>query len=180
VVISVEQVTMLAIGAHGGQVDKIGVPYRFHLRAVAEGLEPFGPLVVMAGWLHDIIEDTTWTAEGLRDLGISARVVEVAQRVTRTDGESYEDMLGRVAGDPLATLVKVADNAHNSRAERAAGLSDESQRRRLQERYRGARRVLWPATSRDNVITIISRVNPALLGELDRTGACPEGLPSDL
>jgi (p)ppGpp synthase/HD superfamily hydrolase len=166
VVSSVEQVMMLAIGAHGGQVDKIGVPYRLHLQAVAEGLEPFGPMVVMAGWLHDIIEDTAWTAEGLRELGVSARVVEVVQLVTRTDGESYEEMLARVAGDPLATLVKIADNAHNSRHERAAGLGDESQRRRLQERYRSARRVLWPATTRQNVTAIISRVNPALLNGL--------------
>jgi (p)ppGpp synthase/HD superfamily hydrolase len=166
VIITVEQVMMLAIGAHGAQADKNGVPYRFHLRAVAEGLEPFGPMVVMAGWLHDIIEDTAWTAEGLRELGISARVTEVVQLVTRADGEPYEDMLARVAGDPLATLVKIADNAHNSRPERAAGLSDESQRLRLQERYRNARGVLWAATTRQNVSTIVGRVNPALLAEL--------------
>jgi (p)ppGpp synthase/HD superfamily hydrolase len=157
---------MLAIGAHGGQVDKIGLPYRFHLRAVAEGLEPFGPTLVMAGWLHDIIEDTGWTVEGLRDLGISARVVEVVSLVTRQDGESYHDLLRRAAGDPLATLVKIADNAHNSRPERGSAITDEAERHRLRERYRGARRILWPATSRENVITIISRVNPALLGEL--------------
>jgi len=123
-------------------------------------------MVVMAGWLHDIIEDTAWTAEGLRELGVSARVVEVIQLVTRTDGEAYEEMLARVAGDPLATLVKIADNAHNSRHERAARLGDESQRRRLQERYHSARRVLWPATTRQNVTAIISRVNPALLNGL--------------
>ena len=169
---------MLAIGAHGTQVDKNGVPYRFHLRAVAEGLEPFGPMVVMAGWLHDIIEDTAWTAEGLRELGISARVAEVVQLVTRDDDESYEEMLGRVAGDPLATLVKIADNAHNSRPDRAAALSDESQRRRLHERYHDARRILWPATTRQNVTRIISRVNPALLDELALPGPWGQGLPS--
>jgi putative hydrolase of the HAD superfamily len=163
---TVEQVAMLAIGAHGRQVDKIGVPYREHLRSVAEGLEPFGPMVVMAGWLHDIIEDTDWTAAGLREVGVSARVVEVVRHVTRIDGESYEDMLVRVAGDPLATLVKIADNAHNSLPGRAAGVTDESERRRLEERYRSARQILWPAAARENVITIISRVNPALHAEM--------------
>jgi hypothetical protein len=166
VFITVEQVAMLAIGAHGRQADKIGVPYRAHLRAVAEGLEPFGPMVVMAGWLHDIVEDTDWTTEGLREVGVSARVVEVVRLVTRTGGESYEDMLVRVAGDPLATLVKIADNAHNSLPGRVAGVTSESERRRLEERYRGARRVLWPATIPENVDAIVSRVNPALLAEM--------------
>jgi hypothetical protein len=166
VFITVEQVAMLAIGAHGRQVDKIGVPYREHLRAVAEGLEPFGPMVVMAGWLHDIIEDTDWTAAGLREVGVSARVVAVIDLVTRREGESYPDMITRVAGDPVATLVKIADNAHNCLPGRAAGVTDEPERRRLEERYRGARRILWPATAHENVISIISRVNPALLAEM--------------
>ena len=157
---------MLAIGAHGGQVDRIGVPYREHLRAVAEGLEPFGSMVVMAGWLHDIIEDTTWTAEGLREAGVSARVVDVVGLVSRLEGEPYEDMITRAARDPVATLVKIADNAHNSRPERAARITDESERHQLAERYRNARRILWPATTPDNVITIISRVNPALRAEM--------------
>jgi putative hydrolase of the HAD superfamily len=163
---TVEQVAMLAIGAHGRQVDKIGVPYREHLRAVAEGLEPFGPMVVMAGWLHDIIEDTDWTAAGLREVGVSARVVAVVDHVTRREGESYPDMITRVAADPVATLVKIADNAHNSLPGRAGSLTDEPQRRRLEERYQGARRILWPAAARENVITIASRVNPALLAEM--------------
>lgn len=157
---------MLAIGAHGEQVDRIGVPYREHLRAVAEGLEPFGPMAVMAGWLHDILEDTAWTAEGLREVGVSARVVEVVGLVSRLEGESYEDMITRIVRDPVATLVKVADNAHNSRPERVARITDESERHRLEERYRSARRILWPATTSGDVITIISRVNPALLAEV--------------
>jgi (p)ppGpp synthase/HD superfamily hydrolase len=170
VYLSVEQVAMLAVGAHGRQVDKIGVPYREHLRAVAEGLEPFGPMVVMAGWLHDIIEDTAWTAEGLCEVGVSTRVVAVVELVTRRDGEPYEEMIARVAGDPVATLVKIADNAHNARSERAAAITDEADRRRLEERYRSARRVLWAAATPENVITVIGRVNPALLAEMPATG----------
>jgi len=173
--LSVEQVAMLAIGAHGGQVDKIGVPYREHLRSVAEGLEPFGPMVVMAGWLHDIVEDTAWTAEGLREVGVSARVVSLVETVTRRDGESYEDMVARVAGDPIATLVKIADNAHNSRPDRAAAIAAEPDRRRLDERYRSARRILWPATTAENVVAVVGRVNPALLTEMPATGGTSPG-----
>ena len=89
---------MLAIGAHATQVDKNGVPYRFHLRAVAEGLEPFGPVVVMAGWLHDIIEDTAWTAEGLRKSAL--RVPESSKHQASVLGEGV---------DAVPALVRVLE-----------------------------------------------------------------------
>ena len=39
---SVNEVDFMADCAHAGQVDKIGVPYIEHVRAVAAGLAPFG------------------------------------------------------------------------------------------------------------------------------------------
>lgn len=52
-------------------------------------------------------------------------------------------MIRSIAGKPRATLVKIADNAHNSLPERAADLSAPD-RERLAAKYRAARRVLWP------------------------------------
>jgi (p)ppGpp synthase/HD superfamily hydrolase len=164
--IPVEQVAALAIKAHGEQLDLNDVPYREHLRAVAGGLAPFGPLLQMAGWLHDVLEDTDMTADGLRAAGVPDGVVEIVKRVTREPGGDYLDMIRRIARDPEATLVKIADNAHNSIQERNAGIKDPAKRRELAERYRRARRILWPATTTANVTTIISLVNPALLEEL--------------
>ena len=46
--LSVSEVDALAAEAHAGQVDKIGVPYIEHVRAVAAGLAPFGDELVMA------------------------------------------------------------------------------------------------------------------------------------
>ncbi|MER5308629.1 HD domain-containing protein [Streptomyces sp. NPDC002773] len=159
------EVDALADRAHAGQTDKIGVPYVEHVRAVAAGLEPFGPHLAMAGLLHDVIEDTGWTADGLRAAGVPDRVVAVVEAVTHRSGTSYEEMVRRITEDPDATLVKIADNAHNSRQDRAAGLPPE-RRTRLAAKYRAAREVLWAAADPEHVATILRVVNPDLLDEL--------------
>ena len=148
-----------------GQVDLIGVPYVEHVRAVAAGLAPFGEALVMAGLLHDVIEDTAWTAERLRATGIPGRVVALVEAVTNRPGVSYEAKLRLIAEDPDATLVKIADNAHNSRPDRAAELPQD-RRERLAAKYRGARDILWADVDAERIATILTVVNPALLDEL--------------
>ena len=163
------EVDALVVQAHAGQVDLIGVPYVEHVRAVAGGLEPFGEDLVMAGLLHDVIEDTAWTAERLRAAGIPDRVVALVEAVTNRPGVSYEAKLRLIAEDPDATLVKIADNAHNSRPDRAAELPPD-RRERLAAKYRGARDILWADVDAERIATILTVVNPALLDELrDRT-----------
>ncbi len=164
--ISVREIEILAEGAHAGQTDKIGVPYIEHVRAVAAGLRPFGDELVMAGLLHDLLEDTDWTAERLRKTGVPARVVEIVEAVTNQAGMTYAEKIRRITADPQATLVKVADNAHNSHPDRAAQLPAEK-RERLATKYRSARAELWSAANRNDVETILRIVNPSLLSELD-------------
>ncbi|MFJ7956883.1 HD domain-containing protein [Streptomyces sp. NPDC096319] len=158
------EVDALADRAHAGQLDKIGVPYIAHVRAVAAGLEPFGPRLAMAGLLHDVIEDTDWTAARLLAAGIPADVVALVEAVTNDPATAYEEKLRRITRDPGATLVKIADNAHNSRADRAAALPPAA-RERLAAKYRAARAVLWPAADPGDIATILRVVNPALLDE---------------
>ncbi|MGW2686429.1 HD domain-containing protein [Streptomyces sp. NPDC001414] len=165
-VTSVEDVRVLAERAHAGQVDKIGVEYFAHVQAVAAGLAPFGDDLVMVGLLHDVIEDTDWTAERLLAAGVPGRVVSIVEAVTNQDGVAYEDKIRRITRDPLATLVKIADNAHNSRPDRAAQLPA-AKRDRLAAKYRAARAELWPAARPSDIETIVRIVNPALLTELD-------------
>lgn len=97
----------------------------------------------MAGLLHDVVEDTDWTAERLRADGIPDRVVALVEAVTNRADLTYEEKIRRITADPEATLVKIADNAHNSRADRSAALPPD-QRERLAAKYRAARAVLWP------------------------------------
>ncbi|WP_371494344.1 phosphohydrolase [Kitasatospora sp. NBC_00374] len=163
--LSLADVDRLAADAHAGQLDKIGVPYVAHVRAVAEAVAPFGTGLQMAALLHDVLEDTALTADDLLRAGVPFSVVATVRRVSRTEGVGYHAMLRQIVTDHSATLVKIADNAHNSRADRAAQLP-EADRERLAERYRSARRILWPAAAPADIRAILAAVNPALLDEL--------------
>ncbi|GAA2413681.1 HD domain-containing protein [Streptomyces glaucosporus] len=159
------EVEALVHEAHAGQYDKIGVPYVEHVRAVAAGLAPFGDDLYMAGLLHDVIEDTHWTGGRLREAGVPDRVVDIVETVTNRPGIPYEEKIRRIAGDREATLVKIADNAHNSRPDRSARLPGD-RRERLAAKYRAARDVLWAAADPAGIETILAVVNPSLLPEL--------------
>ncbi|MGV9588252.1 HD domain-containing protein [Streptomyces tendae] len=162
---TVEEVDAFAAAAHAGQVDKIGVPYIEHVRAVAAGLAPFGDDLVMAGLLHDVIEDTDVTAAQLLAMGVPLRVVGVVKDVTNQPGVPYEEKIHRIIRSSDATLVKISDNAHNSRPDRAAQLPEEK-RVRLAAKYRAARDVLWAAADDRDIEAIVTIVNPSLLDEL--------------
>jgi (p)ppGpp synthase/HD superfamily hydrolase len=134
----------LAERAHYGQVDKAGHPYINHPRAVAAALTQYGDNAVMAGLLHDVVEDTDVTLDDLRAAGYPAEVVDAVDSVSRREGETYMDMIRRAAVNPLGRLVKFADNAHNSSEERLANLEAENAAF-LRKRYARARTVLLAA-----------------------------------
>ncbi|MER5971765.1 HD domain-containing protein [Streptomyces sp. NPDC002055] len=158
------EVDALAAQAHAGQTDRIGVPYIEHVRAVAHGLAPVGERLAQAGLLHDVVEDTAWTAEGLLAAGVAADVVSLVDAVTKRPGVPYAAMVRALAADPDSALLKIADNAHNSRADRQAALPP-ADRARLTAKYREAREVLWPAVDRRLLETVVRRINPSLLDE---------------
>jgi hypothetical protein len=160
--LAVREAAALAIGAHGGQREMYGGPYHEHLRAVAEALTQFGPLLEMAGWLHDILEGTAWTADELHEAGVPDRVVEIVERVTQVPGSDYLDSIRLITQDPEATLVKIADNADSIHPERIVGTPDSDTRRRLAD-FEQARVILWSATTAENVTAIVNRINPRLL-----------------
>ena len=64
---------------------------------------------IVAAWLHDVIEDTTVTAEDLIAHGIPADIVGTVEVLTRPKYEAYNGYIGRVLLDPRAIPVKVAD-----------------------------------------------------------------------
>lgn len=61
--------------------------------------------------------------------------------------------------------MKIADNAHNSRADRNAVLSAD-QREWFDAKYARARAILWPAVDPADLRTVLAVVNPALLNDL--------------
>ena len=103
----------LARRYHAGQVDRLGVPYIDHPRAVVDLLEKAPAPWRAAAWLHDVLEHTDATADDLRAAGVPDDVVAVVEVLTRRPGEDYLDFIGRVCADPAAARVKIADALHN-------------------------------------------------------------------
>ncbi len=104
----------IATKAHKGQVDKAGVDYIEHPKAVARRCSTAEGRI--AALLHDTIEDTEVSAEELIESGIPEEIVKAVVLVTkdRKDPDySYETYLKRIKENPIARMVKMADLLHN-------------------------------------------------------------------
>ena len=66
----------------------------------------------MAGWLHDVVEDTEVTLDVI-EFEFGAQVAGIVDRVTKIDGESYDDRIRRAAAEPNSALVKLHDILEN-------------------------------------------------------------------
>lgn len=122
----------IAALAHHGQVDKCGLPYVEHCRRVAEQIDDDDARVV--AWLHDVLEDTDWPIEMLRDSGLTAEQEEGLVAMTRIKGpdipkESEPDYLGRVVEVPIAIIVKRADIGDNANPLRLGVLGPHTRQR---------------------------------------------------
>lgn len=111
-----DEALALARTAHAGQVRAgSGLPYVTHPVAVAEALRADGqPLeVVVAGLLHDTVEDTDVTLDEVRSR-FGDEVAALVDAVTRRDDETYVEFVERVAvAGPGARALKRADVTHN-------------------------------------------------------------------
>lgn len=116
----------LAAEAHKEQKRKTGEPYIIHpiavARIVAEELE-FGANPVMAAFLHDVVEDTPYTIEDIRER-FGNDVAFLVDVVTKKKKENYDrskqvdnyrQILASVNYDVRAILIKLADRLHNMR-----------------------------------------------------------------
>lgn len=127
----------IAVIAHRGQVDRLGVDYIQHPAAVARGFDPLTQtLECCAAWLHDVIEDTDVSADDLAKAGVHVDVIEVVLLLTRRDGQG-DEYYERIADHEAALAVKLADLAHNTDPRRVAQLPPEV-RAKLQEKYEHA------------------------------------------
>ena len=136
-----EQVALarrIATDAHRGQTDKNGVDYIQHPRGVAARLDQLDQQAV--AWLHDVVEDTTVTADDLRAAGVDEAIIEAVLLLSRNHGDAG-DYYDRIAASPLVRSVKLADIADNTDPARTA-LFDPGTRQRLATKYENARRAL--------------------------------------
>jgi (p)ppGpp synthase/HD superfamily hydrolase len=152
----------LAMNAHQGQVDKLGVPYIKHVVEVARGVTSFGEDAIITALLHDVVEDTYVGLGDLAEAGAPPHIQRAVFLLTKPKGGSLEGYLKALTDDHLATLVKISDNAHNSLPERAAAIQDDATRERLARKYALGREILWKAVPASEIRQIIRVVNPTL------------------
>ena len=113
---TLEDAVSIAALAHRSQKDKAGAPYLLHpLRMM---LRMKSEAAMMAAVLHDVVEDTDWTLEQLRERGFPDEVLEAIECLTHRDGESYEEFIGRVEKNQIAREVKIADLEDNMNIQR--------------------------------------------------------------
>ena len=103
---------IIASRAHKGQVDKGGKPYITHPIAVAaQQKTEEGKIVAL---LHDVVEDSYYTFDDLKNAGFSSNVLEALQLLTHKEGVPYFEYIAAIKQNDLARSVKLADLAHNS------------------------------------------------------------------
>ena len=102
----------LCFAAHKDQLDKSGLPYVFHPFHLAEQMA--NELTTVAALLHDVLEDTDYTSDDLREMGFPEEVLEALRLLTHDDATPYLDYVDRLKTNPIARAVKLADLRHNS------------------------------------------------------------------
>ena len=75
------------------------------------------------GFLHDVVEDTDWTFDDLRDEELPEEIIEALQLCTHRDGQEYYDYVQRIidSGNMTAIHVKLNDLHHNIARGKAFG-----------------------------------------------------------
>ena len=109
---TLERAITIALKAHAGQKDKGGEAYILHPLRLMLGMPTETARIVAV--LHDVVEDSAWTLDDLRAEGFSAEVLQALEALSKLPGESRIEAARRAACNPLARLVKLADNTDNA------------------------------------------------------------------
>ena len=119
---TLERAIQIAVQAHMGQKDKGGEPYILHPLRIMFTMHTDLERIVAV--LHDVVEDSEWTLDHLRDEGFPDQVLAAVDCLTRKSDEPYEDFIERVQINTLARTVKIADLEDNLDASRIPELTD--------------------------------------------------------
>ena len=123
----IKKAYIFALNKHGVQLRESGAPYFSHPLEVTKILIDLkmDQETIVAGMLHDVLEDTATTMDELSEqFGQNiARIVNGVTKLTRLEGISIEEnqianfrkLLMSAASDIRVLIVKLADRLHNMR-----------------------------------------------------------------
>ena len=114
--------------AHEGVSRLSGEPYITHPLAVAQivcGEIGLGSTSICAALLHDVVEDTEYTVEDLKNI-FGPKIAQIVDGLTKISGgifgdkasaqaESFKKLLLTMSDDIRVILIKIADRLHNMR-----------------------------------------------------------------
>lgn len=128
----IETALTIALKAHAGQLDKGGSVYILHpLRIMAKMTNDTERAVAV---LHDVLEDSSYSAEDLLKAGISNEVVAAVSAMTKEidikgNSVAYDDYLAKVKSNALACRVKLVDLEDNMDLTRLKNVTDNDLKR---------------------------------------------------
>ena len=102
----------LCFEAHKDQFDKTGLPYVLHPFHLAEQMTD--EYTTVCALLHDVIEDTDYTWQDLQKMVFPHEILEALKLLTHEESVPYMEYVQKIAENPIATKVKIADLRHNS------------------------------------------------------------------
>ena len=90
----------LSFEAHKNQTDKSEIPYVYHPFHVAEQMTTESETVVAL--LHDVVEDTDYTIEDIREMGFPDEVTDALALMTHDKSVPYMDYVEKIKYNPIA------------------------------------------------------------------------------
>ena len=127
------------------KTDKGGHPYMGHMERIAAVIEHekkqkcaddkstlalFYDKCIVVALLHDLLEDTDYTEQQLRDDGFDDEIVDAVVAITRRkDEQLYFEFIDRVSKNDIARLVKIYDLEDNMDIRRLSEFGDYEQKR---------------------------------------------------
>ena len=120
---NLDRAIQIAVEAHAGAKDRGGKAYILHPISVMMRCKTDEEKIVAI--LHDVVEDTDWTFEALREEGFTETIIEALKTVTKhSDDEDYDEFIQRSLKNEIGRKVKIADLRENLDVTRIGELAD--------------------------------------------------------
>lgn len=131
-----DRAIQIATSAHAGQMDRGGMPYITHPLRLMMKQSTLENMIVAV--LHDVVEDSDWTLDDLRNEGFPEPIIAAIDALTHRENEPYDANLQRIHQNAMAIAVKKSDLEDNINALRLATLH-EKDFQRLQKYHKAYR-----------------------------------------